>query len=46
MTIGGPQCPQPYDASLFNISAMSYGSLSVNAVRAMSARRREGRLPP
>ena len=35
--IGGPQCAQPYDASLFNISAMSYGSLSVNAVRAMSA---------
>ena len=37
VTIGGPQCAQPYDASLFNISAMSYGSLSVNAVRAMSA---------
>ena len=35
--IGGNDCTQPYEASLFNISAMSYGSLSVNAVRAMSA---------
>lgn len=34
--IGGPDCTQPYEASLLNISAMSYGSLSVNAVRAMS----------
>ncbi|MEE4465861.1 glutamate synthase-related protein, partial [Azotobacter chroococcum] len=34
--IGGPQCTQPYSASLFNISAMSFGSLSANAVRALN----------
>ena len=34
--IGGPDCKQPYDASLLNISAMSFGSLSRNAVLAMS----------
>ena len=26
--IGGPQCTQPYSASVFNISAMSFGALS------------------
>ncbi|HET6536967.1 MAG TPA: FMN-binding glutamate synthase family protein [Sphingopyxis sp.] len=34
--IGGDQCAQPYSASLFNISAMSFGSLSANAVRALN----------
>lgn len=34
--IGGGQCRQPYLASLLNISAMSYGSLSNNAVRALN----------
>jgi glutamate synthase domain-containing protein 2 len=34
--IGGPQCSQPYSASLLNISAMSYGSLSKNAILALS----------
>src|SRR5215813_14061680 len=34
--IGGPDCTQPYSASVFNISAMSYGSLSANAVRALN----------
>jgi glutamate synthase domain-containing protein 2 len=34
--LGGPQCIQPYDASLLNISAMSFGSLSKNAVLAMN----------
>lgn len=37
VTIGGPSCKQPYSASLLNISAMSYGSLSSNAVMALSA---------
>lgn len=37
VTIGGPDCTQPYSASLLNISAMSYGSLSKNAVLALSA---------
>jgi glutamate synthase domain-containing protein 2 len=34
--IGGPDCTQPYDASHLNISAMSYGSLSPNAILALS----------
>ena len=37
ITIGGPQCAQPYSASVFNISAMSFGSLSANAIRALNA---------
>ncbi|MFT5196227.1 MAG: glutamate synthase domain-containing protein 2 [Candidatus Promineifilaceae bacterium] len=36
ITIGGPDCKQPYSASILNISAMSYGSLSQNAVLALS----------
>jgi glutamate synthase domain-containing protein 2 len=34
--VGGPQCTQPYSASIFNISAMSFGSLSANAIRALN----------
>ena len=34
--IGSPACLQPYSASIFNISAMSYGSLSKNAVAALN----------
>lgn len=34
--IGGPECQQPYDISLMNISSMSFGSLSKNAVLAMN----------
>lgn len=34
--IGGPQCRQPYSASIFNISAMSFGALSANAIRALN----------
>lgn len=34
--IGGNSCTQPYLASLFNVSAMSYGSLSQNAVLALN----------
>jgi glutamate synthase domain-containing protein 2 len=33
--IGNSQCRQPYNASLFNISAMSYGSLSSAAITAL-----------
>ena len=36
VTVGGPNCTQPYSASVFNISAMSYGSLSANAIRALN----------
>lgn len=35
--VGGPLCAQPYNASIFNISAMSYGSLSKNAILALNA---------
>lgn len=34
--IGGDKCTQPYSASLYNISAMSFGSLSKNAVMALN----------
>lgn len=34
--VGGPACTQPYSASVLNISAMSFGSLSKNAVRALN----------
>jgi len=34
--IGGPDCKQPYSASLLNISAMSFGSLSENAIVALN----------
>lgn len=34
--IGGPNCKQPYSASLFNVAAMSFGSLSKNAVMALN----------
>ncbi len=34
--IGGTECRQPYDASLLNISAMSFGSLSGAAIEAMN----------
>jgi glutamate synthase domain-containing protein 2 len=36
VTIGGDQCSQPYSASLFNVSAMSFGALSANAIRALN----------
>ena len=34
--IGGSQCRQPYLASIFNISAMSYGALSANAIQSLN----------
>jgi hypothetical protein len=34
--VGGKDCTQPYSASLLNVSAMSYGSLSKNAVLALN----------
>ncbi len=35
--VGGPECKLPYSASVLNISAMSYGSLSQNAVLALNS---------
>jgi glutamate synthase domain-containing protein 2 len=34
--IGGVQCKKPYSASILNISAMSYGALSMNAIQALN----------
>ena len=36
VVVGGPRCKKPYSASIFNISAMSYGALSRNAVLALN----------
>ncbi len=43
LTIGGPACAQPYDASVFNISAMSFGALSANAIQSLNAGAKKGR---
>ncbi len=40
--VGGPDCTQPYSASIFNISAMSFGSLSGNAVMALNRGAKKG----
>ncbi len=34
--IGGPDCKQPYEAAVLNVSAMSYGALSKNAILALN----------
>jgi len=34
--VGGPYCQKPYSASILNISAMSFGSISKNAVLALN----------
>ncbi|MCL4146413.1 UNVERIFIED_CONTAM: hypothetical protein GTU68_037418 [Idotea baltica] len=34
--IGSPNCKKPYNASVLNVSAMSFGSLSKNAVMALN----------
>ncbi|WP_052384046.1 FMN-binding glutamate synthase family protein [Litchfieldella xinjiangensis] len=38
----GTDCAKPYSASVFNISAMSFGSLSANAITALNAGARLG----
>ena len=40
--IGGDRCSQPYSASLFNISAMSFGALSANAIMALNGGAKRG----
>jgi glutamate synthase domain-containing protein 2 len=37
VTVGGPDCLKPYSASVYNISAMSFGSLSENAILALNS---------
>ena len=39
---GGTSCTQPYAASIFNISAMSFGALSANAVLALNGGAKKG----
>ena len=34
--VGGKDCTQPYNISLFNVSAMSFGALSANAIQALN----------
>jgi glutamate synthase domain-containing protein 2 len=36
VTVGGDQCARPYRASRLNISAMSFGALSANAIEALN----------
>ena len=36
LRFGGPDCGRPYDASPLNISAMSFGALSRNAIMALN----------
>ncbi len=36
VTVGGPDCKQPYSASILNVSAMSFGSISMNATMALN----------
>lgn len=36
ITVGGDDCQKPYSLSLFNISAMSFGALSPNAIQALN----------
>ena len=40
--VGGKDCTQKYSASIFNISAMSFGSLSANAVLALNLGAKKG----
>jgi glutamate synthase domain-containing protein 2 len=43
ITVGAADCTKPYDASVLNISAMSFGSLSANAIRALNSGAKAGR---
>jgi glutamate synthase domain-containing protein 2 len=36
ITVGGSNCSQPYSMSLLNISGMSFGALSPNAIKALN----------
>jgi glutamate synthase domain-containing protein 2 len=42
VVFGSEKCSQPYDASIINISAMSFGSLSKNAIKALNLGAKEG----
>ncbi|MFT4794473.1 MAG: glutamate synthase domain-containing protein 2 [Paracoccaceae bacterium] len=36
VNVGGSQCAKPYSHSLYNVSAMSFGALSANAIMALN----------
>jgi hypothetical protein len=36
VAVGGPGCKRPYSMALLNVSAMSFGALSANAIRALN----------
>lgn len=40
--VGGAQCTKPYSISLFNVSAMSFGALSANAIMALNLGAKRG----
>lgn len=40
--VGGPDCTRPYDMALLNVSGMSFGALSANAIRALNLGARRG----
>ncbi|MDC0887093.1 FMN-binding glutamate synthase family protein [Altererythrobacter sp.] len=42
LDIGGKDCTQPYSSALLNISAMSFGSLSANAIEALNLGAKQG----
>ena len=42
VAVGGAQCAQPYAASVLNISALSFGAMSANAIRALNRGARLG----
>lgn len=43
ITVGGKDCTQPYSLSVLNISAMSFGALSANAILALNKGAKMGR---
>ncbi len=43
VVVGGPDCRHPYNSSIYNISAMSFGSLSAVAIQALNQGAGKGR---
>ena len=42
LKVGGEQCAKPYSSALLNVSAMSFGALSANAIRALNLGAKQG----
>lgn len=43
ITVGSDHCKQPYSLSIFNISAMSFGALSKNAIESLNLGAKNGK---